>query len=320
MTGTQQSGTPRVRARAIRAATQPADEGVVAVDDGSEHRSSGRSSVAALRDARRHRRRRSHGALVAAILALIAIATPAIWSWFTGELERDVAYVPVDPTADVAAPPEPAGPAPTTETRVVADPPVPPTLPRVAALPPVPASSVGVAPLAVQTVPAVRDVVIAVDGRLVSTDAAGRVVLTGLRDDTIVDVLGIQAEPAIAQVDVTIWSDGSTEGTRVASSFDDRTVELGLAVRHRVTVVSDDERIDAVSFDDGAGGALDLAVGAPAWVTAQRTVLVDGALRTERVAYAAVSGVSGGVRRAVVRDEFEAAPESLWRVLPATAA
>ena len=95
----------------------------------------------------------------------------------------------------------------------------PPTTTAPTAAPTVPPSSAARREVeSLQTVPAIRDLVVEINGRRYATGADGTVAVLPEDRHGAVTVVGIRAEPALLQATFTGWADGSTAPTRSPTS------------------------------------------------------------------------------------------------------
>jgi len=242
-------------------------------------------------------------------LVVVVLAGPAVAARIGDGLQPESTMTPM-PSATASAgtqdAPDPLL-APTSTTPTTA--PVPPAT---AAPVSTPAGLAEPAVTTIRTVPAVRDVILDIDGRQVATDAAGTVTVTADEADAIVTVIGTVAEPAVQTATFGMWADGSTEPERSLDTVAGPVAEIGLLVRSRVVVAAVDPRAAGTTATfDTPFGAVDLELGAPAWVPATVAVAsADGLVATD-LTYS-LRGLSDG--SASSAQTFRPTPEATWRI------
>lgn len=234
-----------------------------------------------------------------------------------------------EPEAAIATPPTSAAPepevpetsAPSTSLAETASTPAstsvtapPTTQPEQASLSPdAPPSDPDAAPVVfIQTVPAVRNLIMRVDGRTLATNAEGAVALTADEADAVVEVVGLAAEPSIERVALVQWSDGSRELERSMLGAPGPVLQIGLEVRNRVFVelAESAPAVETLRFVSTTGDELTIEVGSPAWVPRSRAVPApDGSMVAEMVEFRLEPGDD-----ALMAATYAAEPEATWVV------
>lgn len=167
----------------------------------------------------------------------------------------------------------------------------------------------------IQTVPAVRDVIVAVDGREVATDSSGAIELGPGDADATIEILGIRSDPPLERVEFMAWSDGSTVAARRLDGVAGPTVQVGLRVQRRVVVTAGPASTSSTTLELTSGaGPIEVAVGEPVWVTALRAVPSDTGLVAEELTYVARTVGTETASRPVEPQRFVASPEAIWVV------
>lgn len=177
-------------------------------------------------------------------------------------------------------------------------------------------SSTPRAPLqTIRFVPALRDVIVDVGGQSIASDPTGVVDLTGVEADGDFEFVGLRAEPALREVAVGLWSDGSNLADRNLSDVDGPSAAIGLVVSHHVTVASQQSVPDGTQLVfESAAGTINLTVGRTAWVPATRAVPRADGLASQDLTYTLVAMVVGDDTVELAPEEFEPTPEALWVV------
>lgn len=225
----------------------------------------------------------------------------------TTELAASLGPVPSPPSM-----PSPTAPPSSTPSSSTPSATAPPSTTEPPATSP-PATTAAAAPpqaqvVAVQSVPAVRDLVVAIDGRTTSTDRRGMLELAPADFGATLEVVGVNAEPARSRVRFLRWSDGSTEPVRDLSTVPGPVVQLGVEVSYRIRVelAPGSDPVDSVVLESDFTDPVVVPVGEPTWVVAQFASPVDGALLPTTVEYR--------VRDSVADGAFGVRPESTWTV------
>ncbi len=282
--------------------------------------------------------------LVAAVLG-VTLLGPRIVSGFSDKLRHETAPVPV-PTSLVpttlpisAAPPTgPVGGAtsatttPTSvATAIIGDAtdtgagtvvapivPVPaasqttdiPTTPAATAAPP---AAVEVS--SIQVVPAVRDVIVQINGTMMASNDLGMIEVPPASRHGSITYIGIRSTPALRQVDFIGWDDGSQAATRPLDRLEGPTAQIGLVVRSRVmvTTTAPEPVAGDIQFTSEAG-PLQLTIGQPTWVMSDRAIAGGEGFTPQSLTYSTQSLLSAGVALPVAVQSFTAAPEAQWMV------
>ena len=163
----------------------------------------------------------------------------------------------------------------------------------------------------IQTVPAVRDVIIEVDGRQMATDASGAITLTGADSGGTLRVVGTVADPPVQTVEFATWGDGSPAPERLLGSLDGPVAQVGLLVRSRVVLRSPEPTAagTTASFTSNAGVG-QLPLDEPTWVPAAFAAPTADGLTAVDATYA-LEALSDG--RPTVAQVFRPTPEATWR-------
>lgn len=259
---------------------------------------------------RRHRAiRPSTGAIVVGVLVLGAASVTAVWISSRGD-DRSTSQPPAIPF-DTTAPPA-----------VAVLPPIPPasagpvggaTIETVATSSTVTATAPPVRSL--QTVPAVRDLIVEIGGRRHSTDGSGAITVAGLDPDAQVLVVGVLADPPIQKVEFVGWADGAGDAPRALRTLAGPVAWLALSLSSRVTVtLADGTTGPATAEFDTEGGAMRVAVGLPTWLVDRRAVRGDAGLTVQQLHYTASSVATSAGSASVAPQTFVATPEARWVV------
>lgn len=166
-----------------------------------------------------------------------------------------------------------------------------------------------------QTVPALRDVIIEIDGTPLATDALGRVAVpAALRHGTI-EVMGQVAEPMLQQVTFARWADGGTDPSRPLDTLIGPIAQIGLTVLSNVVVqTSATSSLQTTVRFVSAAGAIDLDTATPTWVVATRVLPVPGGIVAEPITYQAAALIDGDRTVPLAPQAFFPTPEALWEV------
>ena len=243
---------------------------------------------------------------------------PAIESLGTAapDATRDVATVPAATgDADDAPPPADTSTPSTTPAPSTTPPPGPATPSPTPAS--VPTSTTALQPVsAIQLVPAMRDVIVRIDGQDIASDADGIVRVPPSVTGTDVEFIGLRAQPALRLVEFGSWSDGDVDAVRNLAELQGPVVEMGLVVSNRVTVATSGPVADGsqIVFASEAG-ALTISAGQTTWVPASRAVSSAGAFEEQALSYTPVTLTVGAVSTALAPTPFDPSPEALW-VIP----
>ena len=166
-----------------------------------------------------------------------------------------------------------------------------------------------------QTVPALRDVVVVINARQYVSAPDGTIAVDPADRHGSVEVVGIHSDPPLLQATFTGWADGVASATRPLDEVDGPVAQLGFTVSYRVEVVAGTAADGTVSFDSVAG-AVSLPIGVPTFVAAARAVAAVQGLTAETITYTARTITRGKGSAAITVATFTPAPEALWRVLP----
>lgn len=236
------------------------------------------------------------------------------------------------PTSEVAVA-EPATPAPTATEQVAAVPTTsapltssqatissatspPATTVATSAAPTSSAPADGrVAVERIQTVPAVRDIIVEIGGRRLATDGSGSISVPSDLSGSPVQLVGLVAEPQIQSVGMIAWSDGETSPQRSLADVDGPVLLLGLELSSRVFVEVDPSLpdLDTVEFVSSDGERISLPTSGPSWVVSDRVVNDgDGEFGTERLEYAIDTAQFDDI--ALASATYQPRPEAVWRV------
>jgi hypothetical protein len=224
------------------------------------------------------------------------------------------------PPARTAAPPPrtAAPPAPTAAPPVpTSAPPVPPTtIPApTTTVPPTTGAiiSIQIPVTTIQTAPPVRDVVVVIDGDVLSTDQHGTIEIDGVDPSAMVTVRGVRNDPPIQEVEVLGWADRSGSAPRTLGSLGGPVAYVLLALRSRVTVLLDPptDQPAPVTFDTERGPVA-VTAGTPTWLLDRRALRGRIPPTIEQLHYTARSVASDGSARPLLEQEFIATPEALW--------
>lgn len=248
----------------------------------------------------------------------LAVLAVVVGLFATAHLLLEKASAPPIPLLPMAGSAEPLPQGPSVGDPVESSPPQTSVVDQQASLAAVPTTSpsseptvvADVAPqvVSIQTVPAVRDLLFELDGRMVATDERGVLDLEPGDFDARIEVIGIDAQPALSEVEFVQWSDGSADTIRSLADVPGPIVQLGLVVRNRVVVrlAESSTRADVVSFRTDRFGSIDVPVGEPTFLVHRFAVPADGALIESTAEYVRVGGPDDVV--------FRARPESTWTI------
>jgi hypothetical protein len=253
---------------------------------------------------------RLRGRAVLLVVALVSLAAVAVLAAPTVRWVGNLSAQP-GPPVQLVAPDTTASPPPSTIP--VAPAPVVAPEPSVALMPPVaPAPAT-----AIQTVPAVRDFVVEVDGRAFSSDASGLIEIGDQGAAAVITVVGIVAVPPLEQVEFLAWSDGTRALARTVGSVRGPTVQLGVVVKDRITVAVQppDARTSLVTFST-EGGIVVLQEGSPQWVIRSRAVADGDAVIEQDLTYTVESMTIDGSPAVVAPSTFIPSPEAIWTIQP----
>lgn len=168
---------------------------------------------------------------------------------------------------------------------------------------------------ALQTVPALRDVIVVVNGKRYVTAADGTIDIAPADRHGTVEVIGLRADPPLVQATFSTWLDGVTDAQRPLDDVDGPVAMLGFSVAYRVQVAAGTAADGTVTFDS-AGGPVQLTVGQPTFVTAARAAMGDGTMHVESLTYTARTLTRGPSSASINPVTFTPTPEALWRVVP----
>ncbi|MET0458357.1 MAG: hypothetical protein ABW195_03870 [Ilumatobacteraceae bacterium] len=164
----------------------------------------------------------------------------------------------------------------------------------------------------IQTVPAVRDVIIEVGGQRMATDAGGAITLTGDEVDATVRVIGTVARPAVQTVDFAMWADGSAVAERPLDSLSGPVAQVGLVLRSRVVVRgAEPGQVGTTASFTSNVGDIDLTVDEPSWVPAAVAVASPDGLAPVAATYS-LQAVSEGTPSG--SQDFRPTPEATWQI------
>ena len=171
-----------------------------------------------------------------------------------------------------------------------------------------------------QTVPAVRDVIVEIGGVLMATDSNGRItVADGLRGT--ITVIGRESDPSLQQAQFSSWADGNTQPSRDAGELHGPVAQVGVTVLSRIITTVDGVAdgatppTSAATFTSEAG-PLTLTLGQPQWVPAIRAVIAGGGFAEQALHYTATSISTDGADSPVAPQQFVPTPEALWEITP----
>lgn len=254
--------------------------------------------------------------LAAMILAIVAatLLGPALVSRFSDRLDRPElrSLEPLDPDTvenAVEQAPEVSSTAPTTVTTIGT--PVSTSTSTTSAAP----TDVAEPVRAIQLVPALRDVIVRIDGQDIASDDEGVVLVPETSVGGDVGFVGLRAQPALREVSFGSWSDGDMRAERSLADLEGPVVEIGLVVSNRVTV-STRESVPAgseIEFESPAGSMV-LTVGRTAWVPSVRAVQSVEGFEEQSLFYTTRSLLTPEAVIEIGAADFEPTPEALWVV------
>ncbi len=165
--------------------------------------------------------------------------------------------------------------------------------------------------VSIQTVPAVRNLIVEIDGRRVATDARGAIDLAPDDIDAEIEVIGLTAVPALSEVEFLQWSDGNTDQIRSVAEMPGPVIQLGLRVSNRVIVEIDESAPPAtfVEFVSDQVGQFAVSVGEPTFLVSQQARPINEALLAETIEYTVDPSQAD-----YARSTFQARPESIWTI------
>lgn len=211
------------------------------------------------------------------------------------------------PATTAATTPPPATTAPTTPPPATTAPTTPPpdsTAPATAA-----AARVEV----IQTVPALRDFIVIIDGEPFATNSAGRIAVPDSASQGTIEVIGIRNEPPLWQVVFTSWSDGSTETARALDSIAGPVAQIGLLVSTRVIATAQPPVSGESSLVvSAADWTFTVPLDQPQWLPSARAVPAAGGLQEENFSYTATALLTDDGTQVLVAQSFHATPEAVW--------
>jgi hypothetical protein len=136
------------------------------------------------------------------------------------------------------------------------------------------ATTTSSAPLiAIQTVPAIADVVVRIDGTEVVSDANGVIAVPQTTTDGDVELVGLRHESPSHRVGFTGWGDGDTRSVRPLATIDGPFAQVGFELSYLVEAAVGPVPPGGatVTFTSEVGPVV-LVVGEPTWVVASRAV------------------------------------------------
>jgi hypothetical protein len=241
-------------------------------------------------------------ATIVAVVGIAVVAARLVHVW------AHQAAPAVAAAADVRIP---TSPVPTTAARVLAAASSAPT----SSIAPATTATAHAEVTTLQTVPALRDVVVVINARQYVSAPDGSIAVDPADRHGAVEVVGIHSDPPLLQATFTGWADGVASATRALDEVDGPVAQLGFTVAYRVEVVAGTAADGTVSFDSVAG-AVSMPIGVPTFLAAARAVASVQGLTVETITYTARTITRGKGSAAITAAAFTPAPEALWRVLP----
>lgn len=172
--------------------------------------------------------------------------------------------------------------------------------------------------VALQTVPAVRDVIVAINGHNVASDGTGLIPLAQDQRHGTIEFVGLVSTPALMQVQLVAWSDGQTTSARSLDTLPGPVAQIGLVVSTRVQVTLDDPSLagDQVEFSSEAG-PVDVPLGTVHWLPARRAIEATDGFVEQTLTYVSEWTIDDhGRTTRLAYEEFHARPEVKWVVKP----
>lgn len=256
--------------------------------------------------------------MLVAVVGVVAVG-PRLGSAIASSLQQDkvTAPRPAVTTATVQQP-NSAGPtvsvtvAPSADTDPATSTQTSPTSTMIsAAVPPV-------AVTFIQTVPAVRDLIVRINGVDMATDGNGQISISPSEQAATIEVVGRNDSPTVQQVAFTGWADGRTNATRSLSEIPGPIAQIGVAVSSRVTVALDGIDTQNARVDLGSvAEPISIVVGQPQWVVQAKAVANSGALFTQAITYTPTSiTLRDSTVLTPAPQQLAATPEALWTIGP----
>jgi hypothetical protein len=224
---------------------------------------------------------------------------------------------PLTQPADSEQPPAPS----TTTVAAQSNTTVPTSIVQVLApIPAEPSTSIsstttpGVLVTAIQTVPAIRDFIVEIDGERLSSDSAGTIALPAeVSADSTVVLIGVHNEPPLWQVVFTTWSDGNTQTVRRLDSVPGPVATVGLLVSTRVIVTTQPPLGGEPSAVITTGQwEFTVPLDEPRWLPSARAVPSGDGLVEEVFTYTATALLTNDGTQVIAGQSFRATPEAVW--------
>jgi hypothetical protein len=256
--------------------------------------------------------------MFAAVVGVVAVG-PRLGSAIASSLQHDNVTAPtLAVTAATVQRPNSAGPTNSGTLAPAVD-----TTPATSTPPSSPSTTVSAAgpPVAVtwiQTVPAVRDLIVRINGVNMATDGNGQISISPSQQEATIEVVGRKDSPTLQQVAFTGWADGRTNATRSLSEIRGPIAQIGVAVSSRVTVALDGIDTPNARVDLGSvAEPISIVVGQPQWVVQTKAVANSGALFTQAITYTPTSiTLRDSTVLTAAPQQLAATPEALWTIRP----
>jgi hypothetical protein len=168
----------------------------------------------------------------------------------------------------------------------------------------------------IQTVPAVRDLIVRINGVNMATDGNGQISIPPSEQAAMIEVVGRNDSPTLQQVAFTGWADGRTNTSRFLSEIPGPIAQIGVAVSSRVTVALDGIDSQSARVDLGSvTEPISIVVGQPQWVVQAKAVAKSGALFTQAITYTPTSiTLRDATVLTAAPQQLAATPEALWTI------
>ncbi|MCU1503008.1 MAG: hypothetical protein JWM12_2362 [Ilumatobacteraceae bacterium] len=168
-----------------------------------------------------------------------------------------------------------------------------------------------------QIVPAVRDVIVVVNGNRYTSDPDGTIALAPADRHGDAEVFGLGASPPLEHMDFIGWGDGDTHVVRPLDSLTGPLAQIAFSLSYRVQTAAGTipPGQATVVFDTTIGRQV-LTIGQPEWLVASRAVASPAGLVTEPVVYTALSFTRGPTTTPIAATNFTPSPEAVWVVVP----